>query len=110
MSPNIDRVKQHLLEHFPINKSIYRPKKRRGIEAHHHQVHDLTAVKQKVFVACVVLFWSVINKNQARRILVLNVKGYLMRTDAQRASGCDLELQRQEEFKCLPVLLERDCD
>lgn len=110
MSPNIDRVKQHLLEHFPINETLGHSKKRRGIEAHHHQVHDLTAMKQEVLVASVKFGWSVVNKNQARRILVLNVKGYLMRTDAQRASGCDLELQRQEEFKCLPVLLERDCD
>ena len=110
MSPNIDRVKQHLLEHFPINKPVYCPKKRRGIEAHHHQVHDLTAMKQEILIACVVLFWSVVNKNQARRILVLNVKRYLMRTDAQRACRCDLELQCQEKFKCLPVLLERDCD
>lgn len=110
MSPNINRVKQHLLEHFPINETLGHSKKRRGIEAHHHQVHDLTAMKQEVFIASVELGRSVVNKNQARRILVLNVKRYLMRTDAQRASGCDLELQRQEELKRLPVLLERDCD
>ena len=67
-------------------------------------------MKQEVLVASVEFGRSVVNKNQARRILVLNVKRYLMRTDAQRASGCDLELQRQEELKRLPVFLERDCD